>query len=202
MTEVAPETALYGVYEGTVLDVRDPESLGRVRVRLASRKVLGLERAWARLATLMAGSGRGTWFVPDKGDQVLVAFEAGDTRLPYVVGALWNASAPPPESMDPAGVNSRRVIATRGGTRIAIDDNPSRVEVSDANGNSIVLEPSGISIRCSTKVRLTASNVEVDASMLSVNAGMSRFSGVVQCDTLIANSVVGASYTPGAGNIW
>ena len=38
--------------------------------------------------------------------------------------------------------------------------------------------------------------------MITVNAGMSKFSGVVQCDTIIANSVVGASYTPGAGNIW
>ena len=38
--------------------------------------------------------------------------------------------------------------------------------------------------------------------MITVNAGMSKCSGVVQADTVIASSVVGASYTPGAGNIW
>jgi hypothetical protein len=38
--------------------------------------------------------------------------------------------------------------------------------------------------------------------MVTVNAGMSKFSGVVQADTVICNSIVSASYTPGAGNIW
>jgi uncharacterized protein involved in type VI secretion and phage assembly len=196
------EPVLHGVYEATVTDVLDPEGLGRVRVRLASRKVSGLERAWARIATLMAGDRRGTWFVPDVGDEVLVAFEAGDPRRPYVVGALWNASAPPPETMDAAGTNPRRVIATKGGTRITLDDGANRVEIRDANGNSIVLEPSGVSIVASAKLTISAAAVEVSAGMLTVNAGMSKFSGVVQSDTLITNSVVASSYTPGAGNIW
>lgn len=193
---------LYGVYEGTVVDVVDPESLGRVRVRLSSRKVPEVERSWARLATLMAGEERGTWFVPDKGDEVLVAFGEGDPRRPYVVGALWNSSAGPPESMDTAGMNQRRVIATRGGARIAIDDGTQRVEIRDANGNSIVLEPPGISIRCPAKLKVDAATIELSAGMLVVGAGMSKFSGVVQSDTLITNSVIASSYTPGAGNIW
>jgi phage baseplate assembly protein V len=202
MSDVAPEAALHGVYEATVVDVRDPEGLGRVRVRLSSRKVAGLERSWARLATLMAGNGRGTWFVPDAGDQVLVAFDAGDPRRPFVVGALWDAAAPPPESMDSAGSNPRRVIATRSGARIAIDDETQRIELADTNGNSIVLEPAGISITAAAKVRVTASTIELSGSMLTVDAGMSRFAGVVGCDTLQANSVVASSYTPGAGNVW
>jgi hypothetical protein len=44
--------------------------------------------------------------------------------------------------------------------------------------------------------------MEVSAGMVTVNAGMSKFSGVVQCDTLITNAVISTSYTPGAGNIW
>ena len=40
------------------------------------------------------------------------------------------------------------------------------------------------------------------AGSVKVDAGMSTFSGVVKADTVIANSVVGTSYTPGAGNIW
>jgi uncharacterized protein involved in type VI secretion and phage assembly len=189
------DAALYGVYEATVLDVRDPEGLGRVRVRPGALKVSGVEKTWARLATLMAGNGCGTWFVPDVGDEVLVAFEAGDPRRPYVVGALWSSAASPPETMDGAGDNPRRVIATRGGARIAIDDSAQRVEIVDANGNSIVLEPTGISVTAAAKVRITASMIEVES-------GVARFAGVVACDTLQANSVIASSYTPGAGNVW
>ena len=49
---------------------------------------------------------------------------------------------------------------------------------------------------------VNAATLELSAAMVTVTAGMSRFSGVVQCDTLITNSVVSASYTPGSGNIW
>jgi phage baseplate assembly protein V len=193
---------LYGVYAATVVDVRDPKRLGRVRVRTTAREVAGLDRRWARLATLMAGGGRGSWFVPDAGDEVLVAFEGGDARRPFVVGALWNDSAPPPERMDKAGKNPRRVIRTKGGHRIALDDGGRKVEIEDANGNTIVLDAQGVKIRASAKVRVSAGTMEIDAGMLSVNAGVSKFSGVVQCDSLVTNSVVSSSYTPGAGNVW
>ena len=50
-------------------------------------------------------------------------------------------------------------------------------------------------------MKVSAAVVEIDAGQVEVNAGMARFSGVVQCDTLIANSVVASSYTPGVGNV-
>lgn len=196
------DASLFGVYPARVVDVLDPEGLGRVRVRLTTAKVADLRRAWARLATLMAGDQSGTWFVPDVDDEVLVAFEGGDPQSPYVVGALWNASSPPPETMDAAGANPRRVVATRAGARIAIDDDARSVEVSDANGNRILLEPSGITIQASAKLTVEAGSVEVSAGPLQVNAGMSQFSGMVKCDTLLTNSVIASSYTPGVGNIW
>jgi hypothetical protein len=59
----------------------------------------------------------------------------------------------------------------------------------------------GITITASAKVTVNASVMEISASMLTVNAGLSKFSGVVQAGTVISNSVVSASYTPGAGNI-
>ena len=196
------DASLFGVYPARVVEVLDPEGLGRVRVRLTTAKVAGVDRAWARFATLMAGDQSGTWFVPDVDDEVLVAFEGGDPRSPYVVGALWNASAQPPEAMDAAGANPRRVIATRAGARIAIDDDARSVAVSDSNGNRVLLEPSGITIQAGSKVSVEASTAEVTASSLQVNAGMSTFSGMVKCDTLLTNSVIASSYTPGAGNIW
>jgi len=64
------------------------------------------------------------------------------------------------------------------------------------------LESAGITVTSSAKVTVQCSTAEISAGMLTVNAGMSKFSGVVQSDTVITNSVISASYTPGAGNIW
>jgi uncharacterized protein involved in type VI secretion and phage assembly len=211
---------LQGVYTASVLDNRDPEGLARVLVRVSGLDDPTAARgAWARLATMMAGPNRGTWFVPEVGDEVLVAFERGDQRAPYVIGALWNAKARPPAASSDASatkmIRSRSgvtvrfrdddagvVIETPGGQRVTLHDGPESVRIEDSNGNSIVLETSGVTIDTSARVTLASSTVFVTTGSVTVNAGMSRFSGVVQCDTLIANSVIGASYTPGAGNIW
>lgn len=220
-----PGGLFYGVYPALVTDLADPSGQGRVRVRLPwSPDPEGAAyEAWARIATLMAGNNRGTWFIPDVNDEVLVAFEGGDPRRPYVVGALWNGSDAPPEEMDGAGDNNLKTILSREGIRITMDDTSGAVKltletpgghsvvlddgqrsvtVQDSNGNSAKFEAAGITITASAKVTINASTVEVSAGMVTVNAGMSKFSGVVQCDTMISNAVVSASYTPGAGNVW
>ena len=214
-----------GVYPAVVIDNVDPQQGGRVQVQLPVLvdPVAKNFAAWARVATLMAGSQSGTWFIPDKGAEVLVAFEGGDPRKPYVIGALWNGPQPPPEQMDPAGANNLKVICSRQGLKVTLDDQagqeslsietpggqsivlkdgPGSITLTDSSGNTITLESSGITVTSSGKVTINASTLEISAGMLTVNAGMSKFSGVVQCDTLIANSVVSSSYTPGAGNIW
>lgn len=209
--------SLHGIYSGSVLDNHDPDGLGRVRVRVVGLPDPG--DLWARVATLMAGAHRGTWFMPEEGDEVLVAFEGGDIRRPFVLGALWNRDAPPPEAADQAsavktirsrsgttirliddGGNARVVVETPGGQCLVLQDAPGSVHIEDANGNAMTLSPSGITINASATLSLSSSNIEINAGLVSVNAAMSRFSGVVQCDTLIANSVVSANYTPGAGN--
>ena len=215
---------LYGVYPAIVSDIDDPDGQGRVKIRLPwLPDDGGGYNVWARIATLMAGANRGSWFIPDVDDEVLVAFEAGDPRRPYVVGALWNGQDTPPESMDGAGDNfiksitsrngvkltlddrdgqEKLILQTPGGQRITMQDGPGQVEIRDSNGNSITLATSGVSVVAAAKVTVQASTVEVSAGMVTVNAGMSKFSGVVQCDTLISNMVVSAAYSPGAGNIW
>lgn len=215
----------YGIYPALVLDIKDPNSTGRVKVTLPWSGDTGSDRyeAWARVATLMGGDNRGSWFIPDVNDEVLVGFEAGDPRRPYVLGGLWNGSDSPPQSMDGAGQNNLKVLRSRNGVKITLDDTsgqencivetpggqkitlhdgPGSLEMVDSNGNSVKLQASGITVNASAKVTITASMLEVSASMVTVNAGMSKFSGVVQADTVICNSVVSASYTPGAGNIW
>ena len=215
----------YGVFPALVVDIKDPDGQGRVKVSLPWSPDTNGSRyeAWARLATMMAGNNRGSWFIPDTNDEVLVVFEAGDPRRPYVIGGLWNGSDSPPESMDGGGNNYKKVLRSRNGVKITLDDNdgreqliletpggqkltmkdgPGSVEIVDSNGNSIKLETSGVTITASAKVTINASQVAVSAGMVTVDAGMSKFSGVVQADTVICNSIVSASYTPGAGNIW
>lgn len=215
----------YGVFPALVSDIKDPDGLGRVKVTLPSSPDTDGSRyeAWARVATLMGGKNRGTWFIPDVNDEVLIVFEAGDPRRPYVIGSLWNGTDSPPESMDGAGNNYKKIVRSRNGVKITLDDTdgresfivetpggqkitmkdgPGTVEIVDSNGNSVKLETSGITVNAAAKVTINASTAEISAGMLTVNAGLSKFSGVVKADTVISNSIVSASYTPGAGNIW
>jgi phage baseplate assembly protein gpV len=92
-------------------------------------------------------------------------------------------------------------IRTPGGLEIHLDDAAGRVTIS-GQGSTIRIDSTGVTIDAAAQVQVNASQVKVSAWMVEVDAGMSKFSGVVQCDTLIANSVVAASYTPGAGNVW
>ena len=215
----------YGAFPALVTDNVDPEGQGRVKISLPWAPDTENARydTWARLATFMAGNNRGSWFIPDVDDEVLIVFEGGDPRRPYVIGSLWNGSDKPPETMDGAGKNFKKVLRSRNGVKMTLDDTdgreqfiletpgaqkltlkdgPGAVEIVDSNGNSIKLETSGITITAAAKVTINASQVAVSAGMVTVDAAMSKFSGVVQCDTMISNSVVSASYTPGAGNIW
>jgi uncharacterized protein involved in type VI secretion and phage assembly len=220
---LGPGGLFYGVYPAQVSDLQDPDNQGRVKVKLpwSPDASGGVYETWARLATLMGGADRGTWFVPDVGDEVLVAFEGGQPRRPYVVGGLWNGQDAPPEQMD--SQNNLKTILSRTGVRITMDDTSGSVKlrletpgghsvvlddgqmsvtIEDSNGNSAKFEASGVTVTTSAQAKITCGTAQIDAGMLTVNAGMSKFSGVIQCETVITNAVVGTTYTPGAGNIW
>lgn len=213
----------FGVLPAIVIDNNDPQGQGRVLISLPSIPDIGSASysVWARVATLFAGADKGSWFMPDKDDEVLVAFEQGDAAYPYVLGGLWNGADSPPQSMDAQNNiklfcsrnkvkvtlddqsgQEKLILETPGGQSVTLKDGPGAIEVKDSNGNSVKLEASGITVEAAAKVTVNAAQVAISAAMVTVDAGMSRFSGVVQADTVIANSVVSASYTPGAGNIW
>lgn len=138
------------VYEpmiGIVTDNRDPQKLGRVKVKLP---VLS-ERdttTWAPIIMMGAGKNRGWFFIPEVDDEVLVMFEHGDIDHPIVVGALWNPKDKPPDKNP--GSNPRRVIKSRAGSKIIFDDDEMKLVIEDgggkgritfdANSNKIVLE--------------------------------------------------------------
>jgi uncharacterized protein involved in type VI secretion and phage assembly len=173
-----------GVVPGIVIDNKDPQGLGRVRV-----KVPGLSNdevgPWARIATLMAGNQRGTFFLPEVNDEVLIAFESGDISRPYVLGALWNGKDQPPAT-NSDGKNNLRFIKSRSGHLIRLDDTggSEKIEIVDKSGaNKIVIDTSGKSITIESdqdininapngKITLSATNLEIKTSSdAKINAG-------------------------------
>ncbi len=210
----------YGVYPGRVVDVRDPDKQGRVQVELMFAPEVEGEsfRVWARLATLMAGPQRGTFFVPEPEDEVLISFQAGDARHPYVVGVLWNGQDTPPVTMDGAGRNNLRVIKTRSGHTLEFDDTDGaakitlttptgcRLVLDDGAGGKVTLENlagARIELEAAGTMTVTApAGLTVQAPQVSVNAAMATFSGVVQAEAVISNTVIGSMYTQGQGNLW
>jgi uncharacterized protein involved in type VI secretion and phage assembly len=223
-TVLAPAGKYYGVYPAVVSDNQDPDNQGRVQVHLPWSPDpdggSGKYEAWARLATMMGGGDRGTWFVPDAGDEVLVSFQGGDPRWPFVIGALWNGQDSPPDTMD--SDNNIKSIVSRTGIRITLDDTPgavtltletpggesveltdagNKITVADANGNSVELAPDGVSITAASKLSISAATAQIDIGQVTVNSAMWTYSGVIQCDALKSNAVIGTSYTPGAGNL-
>lgn len=221
-------TTLYGAQIATVVAVDDPDGMARVQVRLVSFDGTTDQDAplWARVAVPFAGGRRGAFLIPDVGDEVLVTFVGGDPRMPIVVGGLWNGADAPPERLGGGGSRvDRWTFVGKAGTRVAIVEevggeatislttpgNQQTLTIREtsggeikleAAGNTITMNTQGVSIQAAAKVSVSAAQIEMTAGMVKVDAAMSNFSGVVKCDTLITNTVVSTTYTPGAGNIW
>lgn len=210
-------SSFFGLYPALVTDILDPDRQARVQVSFPWLGDDGSEvRAWATLLTPYADDDQGFVALPEVGTQVVVGFEFGDLRRPYVVGSCWNGKEMMP--VTPTRPNDRRVLKTRSGAILEFDDNASasKVTLSSGHGHTIVLDDGGRSVevrhRDGSTVTFTASGqikvqanatVEVTASALNVHAATAVFDGMVSCTNLIASvGVVSPSYTPGAGNVW
>lgn len=149
--EIAPDAdRVYGAVVGVVSSIDDPDSQGRVRLQFPWLKE-DVESRWARVVAFMAGGDRGAVFRPEVGDEVLVLFEHGDLRFPYVVGALWNGRDAMPSQRGADADNDIRLIKSRSGHTIVFDDTSGseKITVSDQSGNSVELSSSGVVIKSS-----------------------------------------------------
>ena len=155
-----------GVVTAVVDDTQDPEGLGRVALRFPWLDE-GFVISWARVALAGAGQGRGTFWVPEAGDEVVVAFEHGDPRLPYVLGGLYSSDAKPAETGD--GATARRSLTSTSGHVIRLDDGDDapKIEIVDQSGdNRIVITSSddGIEIHAKGDVKITSDSGKVSIS--------------------------------------
>ena len=207
----------FGVYPAIVTDIVDPDSIGRIQVKFPWLGDDGADvRAWATLCTPYADDDQGIEILPSVDTQVVIAFEAGDLRRPYIIGACWNGVESLPES--PASPNNKRLWKTRAKSLLEFDDTDgaAKVTLSMDSGHKLVLDDSAQEVRlthsngcvitfnAAGQIQITANaTVEITASALNVHCATSTFDGLINCTTLIASSsIVSPSYTPGAGNIW
>jgi uncharacterized protein involved in type VI secretion and phage assembly len=207
----------FGVYPAIVTDIVDPDSIGRIEVKFPWLGDDGADvRAWATLCTPYADDDQGIEILPSVDTQVVIAFEAGDLRRPYIIGACWNGVESLPESPDTS--NNKRLWKSRAKSLLEFDDTDgaAKVTLSMDSGHKLVLDDSAqevklthsngcvITFNAAGQIQITANaTVEITASALNVHCATSTFDGLINCTTLIASSsVVSPSYTPGAGNIW
>ena len=168
--EAPPDMRFYGVAIAEVVSNMDAMGLGRVQLRLPW---LSGYQPWARVAVLSAGSSRGTYFIPQNGDEVLVAFNHGDVTEPYVIGSLWNGRDQPPRSapLDPVHL---RVIHTPMGHEIAFDDQRQSITVTSATGQTVVLDPQQIQLSAgsgaATLTMTTAGVVTIEGTTIQIKA--------------------------------
>lgn len=168
----------------------DPESMERIKVRLPMISDAS-EGIWARLATLDAGDGRGTFFRPEIGDEVVVGFLADDPRHPVVLGMCHSAAKPAPESASDdnhrKGYVSREKmmftfdddkkiihLETPGGNKLSLSDEENGIIVEDMNGNKITLDDNGITIESASDIVFKATG---DLKAEGVNIELAAQSG-------------------------
>lgn len=154
-----------GVAAAIVTNNKDPDGLGRVKIKFPWLSDQN-ETDWVRIATLMAGGGRGSFFLPEVGDEVLVAFQHGDINHPFVIGALWNGAAKPPES-NSDGQNNLRVIRSRSGHQIIFNDDSTakqeKVEIKTNSGHQIVLDDSAGQEKIEIKDKTGSNSIVIDS---------------------------------------
>lgn len=170
-----------GVAVALVTQNKDEDGLCRVKVRYPWHDK-PRESYWARLAVPMAGAGRGTVFIPEVGDEVLVGFEREDLRFPYVLGALWNGQDKPPLN-NADGKNDKRIVKSRKKHYLLFDDGAqgvvelahengavvrftdNEVELKDSQGNRLLIEKSGaVTLQASTRLTIKAATIAIEAS--------------------------------------
>jgi uncharacterized protein involved in type VI secretion and phage assembly len=154
----------YGKYRGTVTDV---EQSGRGRIKATVPAVLGTQATgWCDPCVPYAGNQVGMAFLPSIGTGVWIEFEGGDVSYPIWSGCYWR-DGEIPAAVEPG----KMVIWTASSHRIILDDNAKSMTMTDANGNSVTLDASGITLASANSggnIALTDSEVNINDGNLEV----------------------------------
>jgi phage baseplate assembly protein V len=182
---LASDQPIYGVAPAEVVE-NDGDDEGRVKVKYYWLDKGASISPWVRVSQLHAGGDHGSVFVPEVGDEVLVAFFQGDMRQPYVLGALYNGQKKPPTAHNNG--RDQKIIRTRAGHQILFDDKSKEITISTATGAKVILADSG-------QITLEAATVTVKAN--SIDLGGSSSEPVVLGNALLQAFVQHTHPAPG-----
>ena len=118
---------------------------------------------WIRVTTPYAGNEKGIFFMPEKDEEVIVGFEGGNAEKPYIIGCVWNGKA---KNSSANGSNSQKIIKTKSGLSITLDDGTGGITVSDKKDNHLSLSGEGyINIAGSENIQLYVGGESMDAAI-------------------------------------
>lgn len=160
---------IYGFVIGIVTNNKDPEEIGRVKVKFPWLSEED-ESNWARIVSPMAGNDMGMFFLPEVDDEVLVGFQHGDINMPYILGSLWNGVDKPPED-NSDGKNNIRMIKSRSGHIIKLDDTQGeeKIEIVDNTKKNIIIidgKTNKITFKSESDIEISAPNGKVSINAL------------------------------------
>ena len=177
-----------------VVDNKDEQKLGRIRVQFPWQKVQDdkMMSPWLRIAVPYAGNIKGHQFIPEIGEEVMVGFEMDNAERPYIIGALYNGGKGKPDEEwaaskeDKGTSNNIKAIRTRNGHTILFNDrgDAGLIEIYDNKNNTFhitlsaddkkitIYSAGDIEINADGSISMTAKdNVNIKAnSNVSVNA--------------------------------
>ena len=140
-----------------VTDNNDPKGLGRVRVQFIWQVAKKLQTPWIRVVQPHAGNGKGFYFIPEIGEEVMVDFENGNAERPFVLGAHYNGAAK--SGYKP----TTKAIHTESGTKIVLNDEDGSIKIEDAVGNSLIFDGN-------QKITLSSSIFEINTQQMLIRA--------------------------------
>lgn len=141
-----------------VVENNDPNGLGRVKVQFHWQKEDGLTTPWIRVLSPSASKGQGFFFIPEVDDEVLVDFEGDNAEIPYVVAGIYNSDLKPPDGSANSS-NHIKMLQTRSGSKIILNDEDGSVTINDKSGSAIIMDGDG-SITISAVKNLTINTGE------------------------------------------
>ena len=156
---------------GRVVENADPLGLGRVRVQMVWQEAGSEKTPWIRLLQPHSGSGKGFYFVPEIGEEVLVGFQGGNAEKPYVIGTQYNGKE---KSGYADKENNIKAVHTRSGHKLVFTEDES-ILITDKSGNEILLDTKGsnITITAPETMTLNAKNLNINVSQnMTTNVGM------------------------------
>ncbi len=199
--------SVQGLQIGIVTSLEDPDGDNRVQVKfpIISTSEDGI---WARVSTLDAGNNRGSFFLPEVGDEVIVGFINNDPSHPVILGMVNSSAKPAPftaaNDNNEKGYVSREQLKmtfnddeksfkleTPGGNKITLSDKDGNIKIEDQNGNTITMESAGITIESASALKLKAA---ADLTIEAVNVTVSPSSG-------FSVSAGGAEIKAGSGSV-